>query len=306
MSCCGVRCTSAVLILSVAALCGGCGPELHIKVPPPAEDRLPIAGVSAFSYLPENVPGAFGDIEIPNISSTAGATTTSVVSNIDVGTYVQISARGDNLLQNNTLGGVQSLSMVIKEGPTTLFQGQTVGTVDQNGEVPGTLTLYQTGGSNSPAITFHIGTTVVTVIVKATNFNGGTTELVVYYKPLDAAERKKPRSDSLVLNRISGQNTYVATAPDDSMPPANGVLWSIQGGTTATVTIMKKGVDTSQCTNLAVSETVSPFGNMPIGALAKLYGSDPTPLPVSIVGCVNPNWNVKPSSVDIRINYQWN
>jgi hypothetical protein len=276
----------------ICSLLTGCATTLkRVTIPAPQNDAPPRITVRAIPFLPPNTPGSAGDIQ-KSILATPPA---SSVSNVDQGTFAQLSANADND------GGVQSLTMSITENGVPPFQGIAQGSKDGNGQVPNSLVVSQT--NTGAAVTFQINS-VLTLTSQASNFNNESTSLAVTYVPLAPSQRKKDISKLLILPQVLGLNTYQITLPDPNGPPVDGFLHYLNGGN-QDIFLMVAGKSTTQCGDLAVSTSLLANHNLLAGDLTKLYGSETPGFPRTIVACSNPN-NPLPDHLEVWATYQFN
>lgn len=277
------------LIFSVLT---GCTTTLkRVTIPAPQNDAPPRITVRAIPFLPPNTPGSAGDIQ----KGTLATPPASSVSNVDLGTFAQLSANADND------GGVQSLTLSINENGVAPFQGSVQGDKDGNGQVPSSLVVSQTNAGK--VITFQINS-VLTLTSQASNFNNASTSLAITYVPLDPSQRKKDISKLLMLPQVLGQNTYQVSLPGANDPPADGFLHFLNGGN-QDIFLMVAGKPTTQCGDLAVSTSLLANHNLLAGDLIKLYGSETPGFPITIVACSNPN-NPLPDHLEVWATYQFN
>jgi hypothetical protein len=177
-----------------------------------------------------------------------------------------------------------------------------MGATDANGMVPSSIFVSKT--TSGGPIQLQVNSPVV-LSASASNFNGGSTVLNATYIPLDASQRHRDINSTLTLNKVFGQNTYNATLPPPGGPAVNGFLKGLNGGSLASPTIlMLKGQPTSKCADPSASITLFPSGNLNIGDLTKLFGSETPAFPVTVVACANPN-GFMPDTLEVRATYQF-
>ena len=253
--------------LLLALLVSGCCTTVTVPSSA-AADQAPTITIGALPIVPSG-PGAAGEIDQQNVSSSTGPSATVRVTR---GSSYQITGSAINLV-----GGVAKLTMTVSQGGAFIFHGDTTGSKNSSGATCTTLSLVNvTNSSGAPnqAMTVTM-TDPVTVNATAVNFNGQSTSFSVVYVPTDLTVtmtaspstigyQQSASSSTLNWSAHFGVRPYTVTLNPQVVPdPVNTTSAVVSPSATTTYT-------------LSVIDQVTPAGKS-AGATVSVVPSPPAP-----------------------------
>ena len=188
------RCVYCLVVATASLLSIGCATTnvRCVDIPSTDNDPSPSVVVRVTPFQPSSDPGAPTGIELSSPTSPAGADTTTLVSNVDVGTHLQITFNAMNGAPNGTTGGVKRLTFTIERGDSVLLRGVSDLARPEHGQVPNALAFVHGNiRPKRPILIMVVDSVPIVVTATATNFNGHSNTLKVTYVPIDHASARK-------------------------------------------------------------------------------------------------------------------